>query len=73
MKILSINAGSSTLKYTLFEMPEEKVLVTGSFEKIGEEGSFYTIKINGEKIEKQAVLDSHKIFYKKNSGYFSFF
>lgn len=60
MKILSINAGSSTLKYTLFEMPEEKVLVSGSFEKIGEEGSFYSIKINEEKIEKFAALESHK-------------
>lgn len=60
MKILSINAGSSTLKYTLFEMPEETVLVTGSFEKIAEEGSFYTVKINGEKIEKQVPLESHK-------------
>lgn len=60
MKILSINAGSSTLKYTLFEMPEEKVLVSGVFEKIGMNNSFYSIKINGEKIEKQAVLESHK-------------
>ena len=51
MKILSINAGSSSLKFTLFELPEEKVLISGYFEKIGISDSFYNIKINGEKIK----------------------
>ena len=60
MKILSINAGSSSLKFTLIEMPEEKVVVSGTFEKIGGEGSFYTIKYNGEKIVKDAILDNHR-------------
>ena len=49
MKILSVNAGSSSLKFTLFEMPEGKELIGGYFEKIGFEDSFYNIKINGEK------------------------
>ena len=31
MKILSVNAGSSSLKFTAFEMPEEKVLASGYF------------------------------------------
>ena len=44
MKILSVNAGSSSLKFTLFEMPEEKELISGVFEKIGLNDSFYTIK-----------------------------
>ena len=59
MKILSVNAGSSSLKFTLFEMPEEKELISGVFERIGIENSFYTIKLNGEKIKKEAVLASH--------------
>ena len=59
MKILSINAGSSSLKFTLFELPEEKVLISGYFEKIGINDSFYSIKINGEKIKKEAVLNDH--------------
>ena len=49
MKILSINAGSSSLKFRLYEMPEEKILISGVFERIGIDGSFYTIKYNGEK------------------------
>ncbi|MGA2915316.1 MAG: acetate kinase [Sedimentisphaerales bacterium] len=39
MKILVINAGSSSIKYQLFEMPAEKVLAKGLLEKIGEESS----------------------------------
>ena len=60
MKILSVNAGSSSLKFTLFDMPEEKELISGVFERIGIDGSFYTIKINGEKIKKEASLNSHE-------------
>ncbi len=60
MIILSINAGSSSLKFTGFDMPSEKVLISGVFERIGIDGSFYTIKINGEKIKKEVTLKSHE-------------
>ncbi len=63
MKILSVNAGSSSLKFKAYEMPEEKVLVSGTFERIGIPGGFYTIKINGEKIKKEANLESHTIAF----------
>ncbi len=59
MKILSVNAGSSSLKFTLFEMPEEKELISGVFEKIGLKDSFYSVKISGEKTKKEANLPSH--------------
>lgn len=60
MKILSVNAGSSSLKFQLYEMPEEKVLISGLMERIGIGNSFYTIKINGEKIKKEAELNDHE-------------
>ena len=60
MKVLSVNAGSSSLKFRLYEMPEEKLLISGVFERIGIEGSFYTIKYNGEKIKKEVELKDHK-------------
>src|SRR5574344_1239410 len=60
MKILSVNAGSSSLKFQLFEMPEESVLISGVFERIGLENSFYTIKLNGEKIKKECALNNHE-------------
>ena len=60
MKILSVNAGSSSLKFQLYEMPEENVLISGVFERIGIDNSFYTIKLNGEKTKKEAALKNHK-------------
>ena len=59
MKILCVNAGSSSLKYQLFEMPEEKVLISGYIEKIGLEDSFWTTKVNGEKIKGAKPLKNH--------------
>lgn len=61
MKILSVNAGSSSLKFQMIEMPEEKVVISGVFERIGLENSFYTIKINGEKIRKDKDLANHQV------------
>lgn len=61
MKILSVNAGSSSLKFQMYEMPEEEVLISGVFERIGLPGSFYTLKINGNKIKKEADLTDHEI------------
>ena len=59
MKIISINAGSSSLKFTIFELPERDTIASGTFEKIGLEDSFYTIKFNGEKVKKEASIPSH--------------
>ena len=64
MKILSVNAGSSSLKFTLFEMPEEKEIVKGLFERIGIDGSSYTIKLNGEKLTKDVELPTHEEAFK---------
>ncbi len=59
MKIISINAGSSSLKFQIFDMDNEKVLASGLFERIGIEGSLYTIKYNGEKITEEIKLENH--------------
>ena len=61
MKILSVNAGSSSLKFQMYEMPEEKVLISGVFERIGLDGGMYTIKINGEKTKKEKELKDHSV------------
>ncbi len=59
MKIMSINAGSSSLKFSLFDMSKEVVLISGVFERIGIEGGCYTLKYKGEKIKVEHELDSH--------------
>lgn len=58
-KIISVNAGSSSLKFQLFEMPSEEVLTSGIVEKIGFEDAMFTIKVNGEKIKKTLPIPDH--------------
>jgi len=59
MKILSVNAGSSSLKFQLFEMPEEKVIASGKIERIGLPASIITVKTNGEKRCKEKNVHDH--------------
>lgn len=54
-KIMAINAGSSSLKFQLLEMPEEEVLTKGVVERIGLSDSIFTIEVNGEK--KKDIFD----------------
>ncbi len=61
MKILSVNAGSSSLKFTLFEMDNEEVLISGLFERIGISDGHYVIKYQGEKIEDYVDLKDHTV------------
>ena len=60
MIVLSVNAGSSSLKFQAYDMPEETVLISGNFERIGMKESFYTIKLNGEKIRNEVELTNHE-------------
>ena len=60
MKILVINAGSSSLKYQVFDMDTNEILAKGNFERIGQQGSFYTHKVNGEKYEVQKDFSNHE-------------
>ena len=64
MKILSVNAGSSSLKFTLIELPSQEELISGLFEKIGIGNSFYTIKVNGEKLKREVDLKDHSVAVK---------
>ena len=61
MKILVINAGSSSLKYQLIDMDDESVIAKGICERIGNEGSCISGKIHGksEKFEKTVVMKNH--------------
>ena len=59
MKILAVNAGSSSLKFQLLEMPEEQVIISGYIEKIGLSDSFWNTKVNGEKIKGERYLKNH--------------
>ena len=60
MKVLVVNCGSSSLKYQLIDMEEEKVLAKGNFERIGEQEAFVTHKVNGEKYVTKSPVMNHE-------------
>lgn len=59
MKILVINAGSSSLKYQLFDMEKETVLAKGNCQKIGIKGSFITHKYGSNSTKIEMELKNH--------------
>lgn len=59
-KVIAVNAGSSSLKFQLFEMDNEEVITSGVIERIGLEDSIFTIKYNGEKDVKTLPIPTHK-------------
>lgn len=59
MKILAVNAGSSSLKFQLLMMPEERVLTSGIVEKIGFKDAVFTIKVDGEKVDLIQDIKNH--------------
>ncbi len=61
MKVLVINAGSSSLKYQLIDMETEKVLAKGGCERIGIRGSLLVAKGNGEERVYKEAMPNHKI------------
>ncbi|WP_062355101.1 acetate kinase [Bacillus kwashiorkori] len=63
-KILAVNAGSSSLKFQLFEMPEEHVITKGLVERIGLNDSIFSIKVNGEKKEFTQNIPNHEVAVK---------
>ncbi len=60
-KVLAVNAGSSSLKFKLFEMPEEKVICSGLVERIGLEMGAFVFKMNGEKYSLETPIPNHEV------------
>jgi acetate kinase len=60
-KIIAINAGSSSLKFQLFEMPSEEVITKGLIERIGLNDSVFNITANGEKIQEVLDIPNHDV------------
>ncbi len=61
-KTIAINAGSSSLKWTLYEMPAEETIASGIVERIGLDNSIFTIKYGeGKKYEDVLDINNHEI------------
>lgn len=61
MKIIAVNAGSSSLKFKLFDMPEETKLVSGVVERIGLKDSIFSMKQNGETVKEITNIPNHTV------------
>ena len=59
-KVIAVNSGSSSLKFQLFQMPEEEVLTSGVAERIGQKMGIFTINVNDEKIKTDVEIPDHK-------------
>ncbi len=59
-KIIAVNAGSSSLKFRLYEMECEEVIASGVIERIGLENSVFHMNVNEEKMEKTLEIPTHK-------------
>ena len=60
-KVMTINSGSSSLKFKLYEMPEEKVLCSGNCERIGLADGIFTIKYGDKKDQTFPVFPNHSV------------
>ena len=58
-KTLAVNAGSSSMKWQMYEMPEEKVLAKGLIERIGLKDSIVTVKFGEQKEERDFDIPNH--------------
>ncbi|MGP1608696.1 MAG: acetate/propionate family kinase [Clostridium sp.] len=59
MKILVLNCGSSSIKFQLVDMTDEKVLMKGVYERVGTPQAFLTVKVDGEKIKLEESALNH--------------
>ncbi len=62
--LIAVNSGSSSLKFQLYSMPEEKVLTSGQAERIGLEEGIFTINYNGEKFITNTPIPTHDVAVK---------
>ncbi|PHD78577.1 acetate kinase [Bacillus sp. AFS043905] len=60
-KVMAINAGSSSLKFQLFEMPSEKVITKGIVERIGLKNSAFTLSVEGENVSETVDIPNHEV------------
>ncbi|RKD75760.1 acetate kinase [Sinobaca qinghaiensis] len=58
-KIMAINAGSSSLKFQLLHMPEEKIIAKGLVERIGMDGTVMAIEFDGEEHTVHPAINDH--------------
>ncbi|GLO66854.1 MULTISPECIES: acetate kinase [Oceanobacillus] len=62
--VLAINAGSSSLKFQLIQMPDEEVIAKGLVERIGMPDAIFSVEANGEKDKQVTDIPDHSVAVK---------
>ena len=60
MNILILNAGSSSIKFQLIQMPEERVVCSGMVERIGSDNAVLLYKSDTVSVEEEGPINTHK-------------
>lgn len=63
-KVIAVNAGSSSIKFQLFQMPEEKVIAKGMIERIGLPGSLLSMSVNDKRFKEKLDIPNHEMAIK---------
>ncbi len=58
---MAINAGSSTLKWKLFEMPAKTTIASGMIDRLGSPKAVFKLKYNGQKIQREEAIESNDV------------
>ena len=61
VKVMAVNAGSSSLKFQLINMPSEEVITSGIVERIGQEKGNFEMKYNGQEYQKECPIKDHSV------------
>ena len=61
MKVLILNSGSSSIKFQLIEMPEERVICSGLVERIGLNDAVITYKTDVDKYTQTLAIENHHV------------
>ncbi|ALB28450.1 acetate/propionate family kinase [Companilactobacillus heilongjiangensis] len=58
-KIMAVNSGSSTLKWKLYTVPDEKVVAKGMVDRLGLSDSVFEVEFDGKKISEMGDIPDH--------------
>ena len=61
VKVMAVNAGSSSLKFQLINMSSEEVITSGIVERIGQEKGNFEMKYNGQEYQKECPIKDHSV------------
>ena len=60
-KVMAINAGSSSIKFKLYDISDESVILSGIVDRIGHEDAIFKMEFNGEEVKKVLPINNHEV------------